>query len=151
MIKFLINSSINTGKTGDVERSPRTTPMLSLEGKIGTLICEISSPRWSTFCLGIWANLVINKYTCGRFEEWDNTVLQLNSKSVGREAELRLSRPPEFYRSEALQQAEARSTKIVFVRRNFSAELSLATYWSPFYWMNNESLNITTEVYTKEW
>ena len=33
-----------------------------------------------------------------------------------------------FYVSEAPQEAEARSTKIVFVRRKFSVELSLATY-----------------------
>ena len=41
-----------------------------------------------------------------------------------------------FYRSEAPQQAEARSTKIVFVRRNFSFELSPATYSVRFH---NES------------
>ena len=37
----------------------------------------------------------------------------MNSKSVGRETESKLRRPPGFYRSEALQQAEAHSTKIV--------------------------------------
>ena len=56
---------------------------------------------------------MINKYTCGRFKERDNTVFQMNSKNVGRETESRLRRLPGFYRSEALQQAEARSTKIV--------------------------------------
>ena len=53
MIKFLIDSSINTGKTGDVERSPCPTPMLILEGKTGTSIRSLSSPKWLTFCLGI--------------------------------------------------------------------------------------------------
>ena len=38
----------------------------------------------------------------------------MNSKSVGRETESELRRPPVFYRSEALQQAEARSTKNYF-------------------------------------
>ena len=47
---------------------------------------------------------------------------------MGRQTEPGLSWPCPFYRSEAQQQAEARSTKIVFVRRNFSVELSLATY-----------------------
>ena len=47
---------------------------------------------------------------------------------MGRKTERELSRPRfVFYRSEAPQQAEARSTKIVFVGRNFSVELSLAT------------------------
>ena len=81
-------------------------------GETWEFIREISSPKRSSFFLGIWANLMINKYMCGRFEEWYNTVFQLNSKSVGREAELRLSCQPEFYRSEALQQAEVLSIKI---------------------------------------
>ena len=86
---------------------------LSLREKSGLWSVDYLLPDDRHFWLGIWANLVINKYTRGRFEEWDNTVFQMNSKNVGRETELRLSRLPEFYRSEALQQAEARSTKIV--------------------------------------
>ena len=89
------------------------------------------------FFLGNCVDLVINKYTCGRFEEWDNTVFQLNSKSLVREAELRLSRPPEFYRSEALQEAAARSTKIVC-----QAEL--------FGWDDHvESRNLLKSLFTK--
>ena len=38
----------------------------------------------------------------------------MNSKSVGRETESELRRPQLFHRSEALQQAEARSTKNCF-------------------------------------
>ena len=82
---------------------------------------------WHSFS-GIWISLAKNKYTCGRFKKWINTVFQIKSKSVGRETERELSRPSLFYRSEAPQQAEAHSTKIVFVRRNFSVELSPATY-----------------------
>ena len=67
-----------------------------------------------------------NKYTCGRFKKWINTVFQIKSKSVGRETERELSPSSLFYRSEAPQQAEAHSTQIVFVRRNFSVELSPA-------------------------
>ena len=47
---------------------------------------------------------------------------------MGRKTESGLSCPSLFHRSEAQQQAEARSTKIVFVRRNFPVDLSLATY-----------------------
>ena len=51
-MEFLIGLSINTGKTGDVERSPCATPMLVVQGKTDELIHEISSPKRSTFFLG---------------------------------------------------------------------------------------------------
>ena len=91
-------------------------------------IYKTSLPNRLTFFLENWTSLAKNKYTCGRFNRWINTVFQMISKNVGRETESELSCPSLFHRSEAQQQAEARSTKIVFVRRNFSVELSLATY-----------------------
>ena len=82
--------------------------------------------------LGNWTSLAENKYTCDLFNKWINTVFQIKSKNMGRETERELSSPSLFCLSEAPQQAEARSTKIVFVRRNFSAEFSPATYWVRF-------------------
>ena len=71
------------------------------------------------FFLRFSANLILNKYTCCRVEERDNTVFQLNSKSVGREAEPRLSRLPKFEglrRRSSLLSAQLK----LFVKLNFS-------------------------------
>ena len=67
-----------------------------------------------TFFLGNLISFKKNKYTCGWFKEWINTVFQMISKSVGRETEWELRCPRLFHRSEALQQAEAPSTKNCF-------------------------------------
>ena len=89
---------------------------------------DVISRLADIFLSGIWMSPPKNKCTCDPFKRWINTVFQIKSKSVGRKTERELSRPRfVFYRSEAPQQAEARSTKIVFVGRNFSVELSLAT------------------------
>ena len=102
--------------------------MLVLEVWTRFWISKMSLLNRLTFFLENWTSAAKNKYTFGRFNRWINTVFQINSKNVGRETESGLSRPSLFYRSEAQQQAEALSTKIVFVRRNFPIDLSLATY-----------------------
>ena len=53
---------------------------------------------------------------------------QIKYKNVAQETESGLSIPSFIRLSEALQRAEARSTKIVFVGWNFPAEFGPATY-----------------------
>ena len=60
-----------------------------------------------------------NKCTCGHFNRWVKNVFRTNSKMLAGELSRGSVSRAYFYRSEAPQQAEARSTKIVFVRRNF--------------------------------
>ena len=70
-------------------------------------ICKTSLPNRLTFFLENLTSLAKNKYMCGRFNRWINSVFQMISKNMGRETESELSRPSLFHRS------EARSTKIV--------------------------------------
>ena len=69
-----------------------------------------------------------NKYACDQFKKWIKTVFQIKYKNVAQETESGLSIPSFIRLSEALQRAEARSTKIVFVGWNFPAEFGPATY-----------------------
>ena len=66
-----------------------------------------------------------NKYRCGHFNRWIKNVFRTNSKTWAGELSRGSVGRAHFT---GPQQAEARSTKILFVRRKFSVELSLATY-----------------------
>ena len=92
---------------------------------------DVISQMADIFFLEIWISPAENKYTCDRFNKWINTVFQIKSKNVGQETESELSSPSLFCLSGAPQQAEARSTKIVFVGRNFPVKLESRNLLSP--------------------
>ena len=74
--------------------------MLVLEVWTRFWISKMSLLNRLTFFLENWTSAAKNKYTCGRFNRWINTVFQINSKNVGRQTESGLSHPSLFYRSE---------------------------------------------------
>ena len=103
----IFNELINTPLEKPVEQSSCPTPMLVLAVWTRFWICKTSLPNRLTFFLENLTSLAKNKYMCGRFNRWINSVFQMISKNMGRETESELSRPSLFHRS------EARSTKIV--------------------------------------
>ena len=66
-----------------------------------------------------------NKCTCDHFNRWIKNVFRTNSKMWAGELSKGSASRAHLYRSEAPQPAEARSTKIVFVRRNFWSSRAL--------------------------
>ena len=74
--------------------------MLVLEAWTRFWISKMSPLDRLTSFLENWTSVAKNKYACGRFNRWINTVFQINSKNVGRQTESGLSHPSLFYRSE---------------------------------------------------
>ena len=136
-VEFANNLNDTTGKTGDVERSSDPTPVLALGLWAKSWSFESRFLiQWTSF-----SYYVSSEFACVRREIMERVAgsrseLILYFKSIFKRGSVNWEGTQllgfVFYRAEAPQQAEARSTKIVFVGWNFSFKLSPATYWVRF-------------------